>query len=307
MMEEINLQDSYIALYANIEVAQATRDNLDASIDVICASITHHAQIHLQTNELTLWLKNQDKSVPVGDKLTQMLSYWCQQSVKPCILFINEIDALVGDTLVSVLRQIRSGYAMRPSAFVQSIVLCGVRDVRDYRIHTKGGIITGGSAFNIKSESLRMGNFTLDEIKALYQQHTDATGQEFELSIYDELWQDTQGQPWLVNALAYQVCWKAKENRDRNKAITLETYKAAREVLIFARTTHLDQLSDKLKEPRVHAVIAPMLATHDAFPETHTSIDHLQYVEDLGLIKLKPQLAISNLIYQEVIPRELGF
>ena len=50
------------------------------------------------------------------------------------MLLIDEIDALVGDSLVSVLRQLRSGYARRPGAFPQSVVLCGVRDVRDYRI-----------------------------------------------------------------------------------------------------------------------------------------------------------------------------
>ena len=50
------------------------------------------------------------------------------------VLLLDEVDALVGDTLISLLRQIRAGYAQRPNAFPQSIVLCGVRDVRDYRM-----------------------------------------------------------------------------------------------------------------------------------------------------------------------------
>ena len=33
--------------------------------------------------------------------------------------------------------------------------------------------------------------------------------------------------------------------------------------------------------------------------------DDLQYVEDLGLIRTSPQIAISNRIYQEIIPREI--
>ena len=73
---------------------------------------------------------------------------------------LDEVDALIGDTLISLLRQIQAGYAQRPQAFPQSIILCGVRDVRDYRIHTKNQeVITGGRAFNIKAESLRMGSF----------------------------------------------------------------------------------------------------------------------------------------------------
>ena len=223
------------------------------------------------------------------------------------MLFIDEVDTLVGDTLLSLLRQIRGGYARRPNAFPQSIVLCGVRDVRDYRIHSDGEIITGGSAFNIKSASLRMVNFSETDMKALYQQHTDETGQRFEEAIFAALWQDTKGQPWLVNALAQQMCWTTKANRDRSKTITLEDYQCAREALIYARATHLDQLGDKLKEPRVHKVIAPMLATDDSPGYTTASLDDLQYVEDLGLIQLKPQLRISNNIYREVIPRELTY
>ena len=38
-------------------------------------------------------------------------------------------------------------------------------------------IVTGGSALNIKAESLRLGNFSKDEIRELYLQHTSDTGQ----------------------------------------------------------------------------------------------------------------------------------
>jgi hypothetical protein len=63
---------------------------------------------------------------------------------------------------------------------VQSAILCGVRDVCDYRIHTEHHeIITGGSAFNIKAKSLRMGSFNQTEIATLYAQHTTETGQSF--------------------------------------------------------------------------------------------------------------------------------
>jgi hypothetical protein len=40
-------------------------------------------------------------------------------------------------------------------------------------------IITGGSAFNIKAKSLRLGNFSADEVAMLYRQHTAETGQMF--------------------------------------------------------------------------------------------------------------------------------
>jgi len=69
------------------------------------------------------------------------------------------VDALIGDTLISLLRQLRAGYPNRPKLFPQTIILCGVRDIQDYRIHSSSekAVITGGSAFNIKAESLRLG------------------------------------------------------------------------------------------------------------------------------------------------------
>lgn len=306
MMYSLNQTDEYVALYANIEAAQAARNDVNEGIAGLCESIAHSAWVHLKTTILSQWLEQKGRTIPAKDRLTQLLSYWSQNTDKPCVLFLDEVDALVGDTLISLLRQIRAGYAERPSAFPQSIVLCGIRDVRDYRIHSGGEIITGGSAFNIKTESLRMGNFSQAEINSLYQQHSDETGQPLADEIYTELWLDTQGQPWLVNALAREMLFTAKENRDRTKTITVEDYKAARERLIYSRTTHLDQLSDKLKEERVRLVIAPMLAGEG---KQQMNPDNVDYVVDLGLISRAQNgaLTIANRIYQQIIPRELSW
>jgi hypothetical protein len=179
-----------------------------------------------------------------------------------------------------------------------------VRDVRDYRISTgHNEIITGGSAFNVKAESLCMGSFSRGEVEMLYAQHTAETGQTFDSAIFPELWEDTRGQPWLVNALGHEMVWKDKTARDRATPVTAERYRAARERLIGSRTTHLSQLSDKLKEARVHGVISALLAG-EAAPDT-LLMDDVEYVADLGLVEVSPQLRIANRIYQEVIPREL--
>ncbi len=127
--------------------------------------------------------------------------------------------------------------------------------MRDYRIQSSSQeIITGGSAFNIKSVSLRLGNFTEDEIRTLYYQHTTATGQQFAPEVFDLVWTLTQGQPWLVNALAQEACFTIRENRDRTRLITTETIQRAKENIILRRETHIDQLADKLKEAHVRQV-----------------------------------------------------
>ena len=145
--------------------------------------------------------------------------------------------------------QLRTGYHQRPRGFPQSVVLCGVRDVRDYRIHSgsANAIIAGGSAFNVKAESLRLGDFSRDEVLALLGQHTAETGQAFTAEALELVWGQTLGQPWLVNALADDACFRDKAGRDRSRPIDAEALRAAQERLILRRETHLDQLADKLE------------------------------------------------------------
>src|SRR6056297_295171 len=257
--------------------------------------------------------------------LKTALKDWCQKSDKPLILLMDEIDSLVGDTLISVLRQLRSGYDKRPQAFPQSVILCGVRDVRDYRIFSDKDqqMITGGSAvefssftensqglfeekaINLKAKSLTVGDFTEEEIRTLYEQHTKETGQTFEEAVFNLAWNYTRGQPWLVNALANEACFENKAGRDRTKPITAQMFEGAKQALIARRDTHIDQLADKLKEDRVRRVIEPILEGSNEIDDV--SEDDIQYCEDLGLIKQEGSLEIANEIYREVIPRALSY
>src|SRR5208282_3191995 len=106
-------------------------------------------------------------------------SFWAKHAAKRIVLFIDEIDSLIGDSLLSVLRQIRSGYIERPQGFPQSICLIGLRDVRDYRIWSKeaGVEVSTSSPFNITAKSLLLPNFSQDDIVNLYGQHTKESGQ----------------------------------------------------------------------------------------------------------------------------------
>jgi hypothetical protein len=74
------------------------------------------------------------------------------------------------------------------------------------------------------------------------------------------VWELTQGQPWLIDALAYHTCFRMHEARDRTRPITADPIGQAKEHLIQNRVTHLDQLAYKLMAPRVRRVIEPMLA-----------------------------------------------
>jgi hypothetical protein len=306
LVDHLNAGKNYRALYCNVETAQTAREDVAKGMQNILVELGERASNDLKDEFLS---ENGSKMLfEYGEHaaLKMALTRFCQASDLPVVLVLDEIDALVGDTLISVLRQIRSGYPQRPGQFPTSIVLCGVRDVRDYRIHSGSGkeIITGGSAFNIKAKSLRMGDFVEDEVNLLLAQHTKETGQAFTPDAVSCIWHLSQGQPWLVNALAYEACFEMKDGRDRTRPIDKAMVDQAKENLILRRETHLDQLGDKLRESRVQRVIEGVLSGR-AEVAGNLPEDDIQYVTDLGLIRRKPQVAIANPIYREIIPRML--
>ena len=301
----LNTEDNYRCVYVNVEAGQAGREDVEQVTRTILGGLASRARLTLDDEFLDeVWFDILTKYGHAA--LGEALMRWSQASPKPLVLLIDEIDTLVGDSLLSVLRQLRAGYDLRPKGFPQSVVLCGVRDVRDYRIHSSSAneIIAGGSAFNIKAQSLRMGDFSRDEVFALLGQHTEETGQVFTAEALETVWTQTQGQPWLVNALAYETCFSDGVAGPLHRPITSDAIRAAQEKLILRRETHLDQLADKLQEARVQRVVEPLLSGGE---DSDFSARDLEYVRDLGLIASNEPLRIANSIYAEIVPRELTY
>ena len=307
LMEHLNREGRYRAVYANLETAQAARENLTMAVTDIVQTVADMAVRQSGDSTLFALARTALAESPPTRALQHFLTEWCERTPRPLVLLLDEVDALIGDTLISLLRQLRAGYPQRPDAFPQTVILCGVRDLRDYRIHASSEreAITGGSAFNIKAESLRLGDFNAQETRALLLEHTQETGQVFTPEALDRVWELTQGQPWLVNALAYRACFKLPAGRDRAQPITRDLIDQAKEAMILERVTHLDQLAHKLQEPRVRRVIEPLLAgtVLGEVPD-----DDIQYLLDLGLLRQQGGgLTVANPIYREVLPRMLAF
>lgn len=290
------------AVLGTCETGQTAGSNVERAISTVLRSIERRA------SELPPELRpeplNGFAEIEAESRLTEYLKAWCQRSPRPVALFLDEIDALRDDSLLSVLRQLRAGYATRPSRFPQSVALIGLRDVRDYRvqIRTDRESLGTSSPFNIKVRSLTLANFTPEEIAELYGQHTAETGQVFTPEATGLAWELTRGQPWLVNALAAEIVDQLV--RDRAVQIEPRHVERAKEILIERRDTHLDSLIDRLREPRVRCILEPILAGELLSPDVLD--DDVQFVKDLGLIASGPAgLEVANPIYREVIPRAL--
>ncbi len=293
-------QEYYTAVLLTVEEGSVFAHDIGASEAAILRSWRENAEDRLPPELAPAeWTP-----VEPGQGIRSALRSWAKRSKRPLVIFIDEIDSLKDEVLISILRQLRSGYSNRPKSFPQSLALIGMRDVRDYKTASGGNETLGtASPFNIKVESLTLRNFNLEEVGQLYGQHTQATGQRFTQEAIDRAYYLTQGQPWLVNAIARQ-CVEVLAI-DRTTTVTLDHINQAKETLIRRQDTHLDSLAERLKESRVRRIIEPILAGGTLVDMVD---DDPRFVIDLGLVKRQSQggLTIANPIYQEVLPRVLA-
>jgi hypothetical protein len=299
LAQQLTASGQYTAVLVSVEAGAALGNDIAAAEQAI---------LNDWQSALRFWLPPELQppdwgDLSIGSRISQALSLWAQVSPRPIVLFIDEIDSLQDNSLINVLRQLRGGYPRRPKGFPQSVGLIGLRDVRDYKMAAGGSDqLNTASPFNVKVESLVLRDFTLEEVAELYQQHTQETGQVFTQEAIDLVFSLTQGQPWLVNAIARQLTEVIAP--DPTVDITTKMVETAKEELIRRNDTHLDSLGKRLEEDRVKAIIEPMLA---GTALGNVPSDDVQFLIDLGLCKMDVQggLVIANPIYREVLPRML--
>jgi hypothetical protein len=299
LAEQLNAAGQHVAAVLSVEIGAPFGDDIGAAETAILATWRDTLKFllppELQPPE---W-----NDAPPGQRISHALQKWSEVCPLPLVIFIDEADALQNQTLISLLRQLRDGYPRRPKGFPSSVGLIGLRDVRDYKVAAGGSDrLNTSSPFNIKVESLTMRNFNELEVAELYQQHTDDTAQVFTPEAIQLAFYLTQGQPWLVNALARQLTEEIAPEPEIT--ITPIMVEEAKEILIRRQDTHLDSLAERLREDRIKVIIEPMLAGLEL---GNIPNEDIQFVQDLGLCRMDPLggLTIANPIYREVLPRVL--
>jgi hypothetical protein len=298
---EINAGNDAVACYVSVERCQGVSDPKWA-MPAICDAIRESA-------------KRNGLPVPVYDgsenpysMLDAILANWSELvAPNPLIILFDEVDVLVDDTMVSFLRQLRGGFADRGvGKFPVSIALVGMRDLKDYIIKAKDGkAVNPGSPFNIKEDSSVLSNFTKDEVVKLFARRTEETGQQITQEALDYVYNQSKGQPWIVNSLFKRATLRILDN-ESNETVTLEHVTQARQQMIEARETHLDALGVRLRDPKVKRIIQAII-TGSTEPLGKTNPD-VELTMDLGLITwdTKTGFTIANPVYEEILTRYLN-
>ncbi|MBQ6010546.1 MAG: ATP-binding protein [Kiritimatiellae bacterium] len=310
LVDEINASGERIALYFTVESVQAYPDPHDGIFKIV-ERMRSDLLSHPLFGELV-----RDPSSPIPKLLPQppdlgvklFLTMLAQKAGKPLVVLFDEVDGLTEGTAVTFLRELRDGYITRNNIpFPSSVAIVGMMDIRDMKAKVRPHSETLGSKspFNVIAKDFTLRNFTADEVRTLYAQHTAATGQVFESEALAAAMEWSGGQPWLVNALASE-CVEAIHDFRYDEPITAADIETAKEAIIRRRDTHVDSLMDRLREPRVRRIVEPVILG-EQLGEVSVNDEDYRYVQDLGLLKeVKGVLVPSNRMYAEIIGRYLS-
>ncbi|MCL2193408.1 MAG: ATP-binding protein [Treponema sp.] len=298
--KEINAGTEAIACYVSLERCQGIPD-IERAIPGICEAIVQ-------------WASSYGLPQPsIGNEYPQsqlwaVLNRWSELvAPQPLVVLFDETDVLEGEALISFLRQLRDGFAQRSvGKFPVSIALVGMRDLKDYLTAAKGGIPPNpGSPFNIKEDSATLSHFTKSNIENLFAQRTEETGQAINRDAIEYVFEQSNGQPWIVNSLFKRATMRVLDETS-TETVTLAHVKEAREQMVLARETHLDALAYRLENPSIRKVMESLMVG-DSDPML-TEGDGFRLCLDLGLVtKERGTPSVANPIYREVLARHLTY
>ena len=105
LQDRLNSEGEYRCLYVNFEGGQAAKEDTARAMRTVLGEMGTRSRRVLQDHFVA-----ESKSALMAEFgpdgcLAECLTRWTELDARPLVLLIDEIDTLVGDTLISVLRQ----------------------------------------------------------------------------------------------------------------------------------------------------------------------------------------------------------
>jgi hypothetical protein len=169
------------------------------------------------------------------EELNQMVKF------KKIVIFIDEFDGIPVSELenfLTTLRELYQRYKKQTDKALYSIGLVGIRNITKL-------IVGGVSPFNI-ADKVKLPPFTLKNVHDLYTQYAEETNQPFTEEAVRKVFDETSGQPWLVNRLGTILTVDIKPQT--TDPITREDVEKAVEILLYEENSHFDNITEKAKQ-----------------------------------------------------------
>ena len=207
---------------------------------------------------------------------------------KKIVIFIDEFDGIPISELenfLTTLRDLYQKYKELTDKALYSIGLVGIRNITKL-------IVGGVSPFNI-ADQVKLPSFTLKNVRDLYSQYTEETNQPFTEETVKKVYEETAGQPWLVNRIGTILTINIKP--ETTNPITVQDVERGIEFLLKERNSHFDNLLEKAKlykETFVKIIFNGV--------EYNPDDEDQSWLEQYGLINEKNDKAVvANNIYKK--------
>jgi len=199
-----------------------------------------------------------------------------KQTQKRMALVIDEFDALPDDRISETMHLFRSLYHERDVHSLHSLMLVGVRNL-------SGVVLDHASPFNIADE-LEVPYFVKTEVEDLIGQYEEESGQKFQKKVVAKIYENTLGQPGLVNALCRELV--ERFCKDRGKPVDMAGFHALMDYFLRLRIDkNISNIVSKAKQHKDFMLKVLFDETKIPFTVDDERIKFLQVngvVEDAG-------------------------
>lgn len=187
------------------------------------------------------------------------------------VLIVDEVEGLNPDLFGQFLHTIRNLYHSRGEHGLKSVVLVGVTNIL-------GVVQDNASPFNI-ADNLDVPYFTDEEVRELFAQHEDETGQHFDPEVTARISRLTANQPGLVNGFANQLVTRQPDKPvlDVNDFLQVEDW-----YLTEAIDKNISNIINKAKEYRY--LVERLLFTEEKIP-FRINDEAIRFLHTQGLLR----------------------
>lgn len=202
--------------------------------------------------QLTKLIENENADL---GSLFRCLSEWCEQSEKPIVLMIDEVDSATNNQIfVDFLAQLRGYYIHRKERpTFQSVILAGVYDVKNIKRRLRPDEEhKTNSPWNIATDFTVDMSFDTADIEGMLEEYESEhnTGMNIQLMAH-LLYDYTSGYPFLVSRLCKLIDEEivgSLDCPDEKTAWTKEGFLEALKCLLSEKNTLFESLIGKLSE-----------------------------------------------------------
>ncbi len=271
------LRDEYLVIFLDFQMigsAMYENENSFSRAFAVCFLDEFYTECKVKSDAQEHTVKELEKMIkqPEAFYLMQLFRYLmaiCEQSDKPIVLMIDEIDSAANNQVFfDFLSQLRNYYLQRErkgTAAFHSVILAGVYDVKNLKRKLRPEEEHKmNSPWNIAVDFNLDMSFSKDEIGRMLQEYEsdENTGMDVD-KMAGMIYEETSGYPFLVCRLCKIMDEELEgtdEFKNRSEAWSREGFLMAVRILLLEKNSLFDSLNHKLEDyPELERVISKLL------------------------------------------------